>query len=78
VLAVSGRALVEHMLGCAEERKAKTVFLEVRTSNVIAYKLHESLGFNEVGIRDGYYPGKGGREDVIVFAKELILDARAR
>lgn len=68
-----GRELVEHMLICAENRKARTVFLEVRSSNVIAYKLYESLGFNEVGIRNGYYPGESGREDAIVFAKELIF-----
>lgn len=66
-----GRALVEYMLVCAGRRKAETVFLEVRSSNVIAYKLYESMGFNEVGIRDAYYPGKSVREDAIVFAKEL-------
>jgi len=67
-----GRELVEHMLVRANSRGACRIFLEVRTSNVIAYKLYESLGFNELGIRDGYYPGLSGREDAIMFAKELM------
>ncbi len=68
-----GRLLVEHMLLCAKSRKAGSVFLEVRTSNLVAYKLYESLGFNEVGLRPAYYPGDKGREDAIVFAKQLSL-----
>jgi ribosomal-protein-alanine N-acetyltransferase len=31
------------------------VFLEVRTSNVPAIKLYQSLGFSEDGLRKGYY-----------------------
>jgi len=70
-----GRILVEHMLTAAARRQATTVFLEIRSSNVIAYKLYESLGFNEVGVRDAYYPGKSSREDAIIFAKELMHES---
>ena len=69
-----GRILVEFMLERARKRKVSCVFLEVRPSNLIAYKLYESLGFNEVGIRKDYYPADQGREDAIVFAKEFIYD----
>lgn len=67
-----GRSLVEHLLGRAKAREATTMFLEVRPSNLVAYKLYEKLGFNEVGIRENYYPAFVGREDAVVLAKELL------
>ena len=45
--------------------------LEVRVSNKIAYKLYTDLGFNEVGMRHHYYPGRDGREDAIILAREI-------
>lgn len=67
-----GRILVEHMLKCARSKGAGVVFLEVRPSNRVACRLYESLGFNQVGLRRGYYPAKEGREDALVFALDLI------
>jgi ribosomal-protein-alanine N-acetyltransferase len=67
-----GRILVEHVLERARAGKASTIFLEVRPSNVAACELYDKLGFNEVGIRENYYPSKGGREDALVLAKELF------
>jgi ribosomal-protein-alanine N-acetyltransferase len=67
-----GRAMVEHLLVRAREREARRVFLEVRPSNVVACELYEKLGFNEVGIRENYYPAYVGREDALVLAKELL------
>lgn len=69
-----GRILVEHLLSRAEARDARRVFLEVRPSNRIAYKLYETLGFNEIGVREDYYPAFVGREDALVLARELIPD----
>ena len=67
-----GRILVEHVLERARAGKASTIFLEVRPSNVAACELYDKLGFNEVGIRENYYPSKVGREDALVMAKELF------
>ena len=67
-----GRILVEHILERALAGKASTIFLEVRPSNVAACELYDKLGFNEVGIRENYYPSKVGREDALVLAKELF------
>lgn len=67
-----GRLMVEHLLDRARQREAATVFLEVRPSNAVAYRLYERLGFNEIGIRENYYPAYTGREDALVLAKELI------
>ena len=69
-----GRILVAHMLDRAMVNRVSSMFLEVRPSNLVAYKLYESLGFNEVGIRKAYYPADKSREDAIVFAKEFFYD----
>ena len=67
-----GRILVEHLLERARKGEASTIFLEVRPSNVAACELYDKLGFNEVGIRENYYPSNVGREDALVLAKELF------
>jgi len=41
---------------------------------VVAYQLYEKLGFNEVGVRENYYPAYVGREDALVLAKELFAE----
>ena len=66
-----GRQLLNHVLESAKEYNATCVFLEVRPSNTYAVKLYESEGFNEVGLRKQYYPSHHGREDAVIYAKEL-------
>ncbi|WP_260291125.1 ribosomal protein S18-alanine N-acetyltransferase [Sedimenticola hydrogenitrophicus] len=65
------RRLMQRLINQAREREADTVFLEVRASNRVALGLYESLGFNEIGLRRGYYPVDKGREDAILLAKAL-------
>ncbi len=65
-----GRALTLHLLSRAQAR-ADMLFLEVRPSNQRAIALYDSLGFNEIGRRPGYYPARGGREDALVLAMDL-------
>jgi len=67
-----GKGLVEHLLIIARQKKAKRIYLEVRPSNLVACKLYENLGFNEIGIRENYYPSYLGREDALVLAMELL------
>lgn len=67
-----GKTLVEFMIECARLKNAQSLFLEVRPSNLAAYKLYQSLGFNEIGIRENYYPAYIGREDALVLGKELL------
>ena len=67
-----GRMLLNHLLELSRDHKASTVFLEVRTSNLGAYRLYEEEGFSEVGLRRNYYPAINGREDAIIMAKELV------
>jgi ribosomal-protein-alanine N-acetyltransferase len=66
-----GRALMEHLLAAARRTGVSNVFLEVRASNRAAQGLYLSMGFNEIGQRQGYYPAKQGREAALVFAKTL-------
>ena len=46
-------------------------FLEVRPSNLAAIRLYQKLGFEQIGIRRGYYQAPDGREDAIVLKREL-------
>ena len=66
-----GRKMMEYIIDSVRG-KAETVFLEVRPSNLGAIHLYESLGFNEIGIRKGYYPAENGREDAIMLALQLF------
>ena len=66
-----GRELLEHLIAELESRGILTLWLEVRQSNAPAIALYESLGFNEVSVRRGYYPAADGREDAIIMALPL-------
>lgn len=66
-----GRKIFSHQLDWARRHNVDTLFLEVRESNQPAIALYGSLGFNEIGRRNGYYPAAKGREDALLFAKTL-------
>jgi ribosomal-protein-alanine N-acetyltransferase len=68
-----GRALLGHLLKVAKAHRADTALLEVRPTNRAALGLYAAMGFNEVGVRRGYYPGRDGREDALILAIELSL-----
>ncbi|MCB1826518.1 MAG: ribosomal protein S18-alanine N-acetyltransferase [Candidatus Competibacteraceae bacterium] len=65
------RRMLEHLLELARTAEVQSVFLEVRPTNTAAVRLYDSAGFCEIGLRPGYYPAAGGREDALVMAKEL-------
>ena len=67
-----GRRILARLLDLARWHRAERVFLEVRPSNTSAIALYDSAGFNEIGRRPNYYPGKRGREDALVMAIELL------
>lgn len=66
-----GRLLIGHLLGQAGHAGMIEAFLEVRPSNDIAIRLYESLGFQQIGTRRGYYQAVGGREDAAVLRLRL-------
>ncbi|HIF9105536.1 TPA: ribosomal protein S18-alanine N-acetyltransferase [Photobacterium damselae] len=61
-----GRILLEGFVEQLEAKQAEEIWLEVRESNVSAYKLYEDVGFNEINRRVGYYPSQDGREDALI------------
>ena len=56
----------------ALKNNCNVIFLECRPSNKIAIHLYESEGFSEVGLRKDYYPSQNGKEDGIIFAKQIF------
>ena len=60
--------LIDHARGTG----AECLWLEVRPSNARARRLYAHLGFEQVGVRKGYYPdGRGQREDALVLRLAL-------
>ncbi|MDE2219484.1 MAG: GNAT family N-acetyltransferase, partial [Gammaproteobacteria bacterium] len=63
------RALLTHLLALATAAGAAVVFLEVRPANTGAIRLYEALGFQQIGVRRGYYQAVAGREDALVMRR---------
>lgn len=68
-----GRRLLAGALAEGIARGVALAFLEVRTSNTRALALYESLGFQVIGRRTGYYFDTG--EDALVMEARLGGDA---
>jgi [ribosomal protein S18]-alanine N-acetyltransferase len=65
-----GSALLGELLQVARERRCAEVFLEVREDNPRARGLYQRRGFEEIGVRRGYYQPSG--VDAIVMRKDLL------
>jgi ribosomal-protein-alanine N-acetyltransferase len=66
-----GQALMAALQQHARHRGLATLWLEVRESNHRARALYRRLGFEEVGLRRGYYPAAVRREDAVVMSLAL-------
>jgi ribosomal-protein-alanine N-acetyltransferase len=66
-----GKQLLAYLVERARSAGMGEAFLEVRPSNTAAIRLYQSLGFDQVGIRRGYYQALGGREDAAVLKLAL-------
>lgn len=62
------RALLEHAVAIAREKRAEIMMLEVRVSNKAAIALYERFGFSRAGVRPKYYEGV---EDALLMEKSL-------
>lgn len=65
-----GSALLGALLDTARDRGCTEVFLEVRADNPRAHGLYRRRGFEELGVRRGYYQPSG--VDAIVMRKDLL------
>jgi ribosomal-protein-alanine N-acetyltransferase len=66
-----GAALLREAMRVARESGARTIFLEVRPSNLAGKALYERFGFRKIALRRGYYPSRQGREDALVLSSAL-------
>ncbi len=66
-----GKKLLTFLLDRGTASGMTEAFLEVRPSNTSAIRLYLSLGFEQVGMRRGYYQAVGGREDAAVLKLAL-------
>lgn len=64
-----GESLLKQVMNYAQLNHAKSMSLEVRVSNNVARNLYKKLGFQEGGIRKGYY--QDNYEDAIVMWVKL-------
>jgi len=63
-----GKVLLDDVLVNSQQKKASTIFLEVRESNQRAIQLYQVAGFNEIGLRKNYYPTANGKENAVIMA----------
>jgi [ribosomal protein S18]-alanine N-acetyltransferase len=70
------RRVLLYLLDRARIAGMYEAFLEVRPSNIAAARLYHSLGFEQVGVRRGYYQATVGREDAAVLRRILQLDVK--
>jgi ribosomal-protein-alanine N-acetyltransferase len=66
-----GRRLLSSLIERATAAGMGDAFLEVRPSNTAAIRLYLALGFEQVGMRRGYYQAVNGREDAAVLRRAL-------
>jgi ribosomal-protein-alanine N-acetyltransferase len=66
-----GRRLLNYLIERGSASGMSEAFLEVRPSNTSAIRLYLSIGFEQVGMRRGYYQAVGGREDAAVLKLAL-------
>lgn len=64
-----GSRLIEEMLKRAAELRLSLLTLEVRRSNTAAQSLYKKYGFEELGIRKGYY--SDNHEDALIMTLNL-------
>lgn len=66
------KVLFAELIQCLQQRGVTRLMLEVRESNHPAQQLYSRLGFEQDGIRKGYYPvEQGTAEDALLFSYKI-------
>ena len=71
-----GSRLLEYVLTRALTVGADRLYLEVRPSNAAALALYSAKGFEQIGVRRGYYRAVTGSEDAVVLALRFARRGR--
>lgn len=66
-----GARLLQFVMQVGAAHGGRKLLLEVRLSNTRAIKLYRQFGFEQIGVRRGYYPAPVGREDALVLRREI-------
>lgn len=62
-----GRMQLDQVAALSREKGMTSILLEVRPSNMRALTVYKQYGFEQIGVRKGYYPASDNtREDAIV------------
>jgi ribosomal-protein-alanine N-acetyltransferase len=72
-----GRSMLEALIDRARGFGVREAYLEVRPTNTTAIRLYQSMGFEQIGIRRGYYQATVGREDAVVLKLDLTAAPKA-
>ena len=70
------RKMLLYLMDRARAAGMYEAFLEVRPSNTAAARLYHSMGFEQVGVRRGYYQATVGREDAAVLRRILLPEGK--
>lgn len=66
-----GKVFIAFLIDIVRVKQATVMLLEVRPSNLQAISCYDAVGFNEIGCRKNYYPTANGKEDALLYAKEI-------
>ena len=67
-----GRELLAHYLQQSAAAGCRCWWLEVRRSNLCAQHLYLQAGYQQVGVRKGYYRAEQGSEDALVMCRGAV------
>lgn len=67
-----GARLLRQAMLVGRQGGATILLLEVRPSNNKALELYRHFGFQQIGVRRGYYPAEKEREDALVLTHALL------
>jgi len=66
-----GTQMLEYVMHSAKQLGAMMIYLEVRESNERAIALYQKMHFAHIGTREDYYPAYEGRENGLIYARDL-------
>lgn len=70
-----GSLMLEQCIRLATAANCKSMFLEVRASNLAGIALYHGRGFHMAGERPDYYRARKGRENAIIMCLDLDGEA---
>ena len=66
-----GQLLLQDLIDSPAEAFVYKLVLEVRPSNIMANRLYKKMGFEQTGLKRGYYRDNQTIEDAIILEKKL-------